>query len=207
MSLIEFGKISKNLARNPLGIISLFLVLVYGIAGLVTTNSTLDSTQQYILITFLVVFPFAVLFVFYKLVTNHHNKLYAPNDFVNEENFMKALEMGINKSDKINHLKNITDKIQKQINEQPLYRYTKLSEAGKQLILSIYATRNKENKSIEINEFCKQRKFDIDEVKTQAEKLSDEYDWINIKNNVASITGKGKEDLKTFITFVYGRFT
>ena len=207
MSLIDFGKISKNLARNPLGIISLFLVLVYGIAGLVTTNSTLDSTQQYILIIFLVVFPFAVLFVFYKLVTNHHNKLYAPNDFTNEENFMKALEMGINKSDKISHLKNITDKIQKQINEQPLYRYTKLSEEGKQLILSIYGTRNKENESIEINEFCKQRKFNIDEIKTQAEKLSDKYDWINIENNVASITGKGREDLKTFITFAYGRFS
>ena len=33
--LSEFGKIAQNLARNPLGIIALFIVLVYGIAGLV----------------------------------------------------------------------------------------------------------------------------------------------------------------------------
>lgn len=206
MSLREFGKISKDLARNPLGIIGLFLVLVYGIAGLVTATSALDSISQYILVIFLVVFPFAVLFIFYKLVTDHHNKLYAPNDYTNEENFMKALEIGINKSDKINYLEGITDQIQQQINEQPLYMYNKLSEAGKQLILSIYNTENKDDDNIDINDFCKKRNLNIEEVKTQAEKLSNEYYWINLKNNLASITEKGEVDIKTFISFVYGKF-
>lgn len=32
----SFGQTAKGLARNPLGIIALFIVLVYGVAGLVT---------------------------------------------------------------------------------------------------------------------------------------------------------------------------
>ena len=31
----EFAKAARRLAKNPLGIIALFIVLVYGIAGLV----------------------------------------------------------------------------------------------------------------------------------------------------------------------------
>jgi hypothetical protein len=32
----NFGETAKSLARNPLGIIALFIVLVYGFASLVT---------------------------------------------------------------------------------------------------------------------------------------------------------------------------
>jgi hypothetical protein len=49
----SFGETAKSLARNPLGIIALFIVLVYGLASLVTAfagrlppqNDYLSSTS------------------------------------------------------------------------------------------------------------------------------------------------------------------
>ena len=58
---------AKGLARNPLGIIALFIVLVYGFASLVTA-----------------------LAVFAWLVSAHSGKLFAPADFKNEENFVRS---------------------------------------------------------------------------------------------------------------------
>jgi Na+(H+)/acetate symporter ActP len=40
----SFGDVAKGLARNPLGIIALFIVLVYGFASLVTALSRFSST-------------------------------------------------------------------------------------------------------------------------------------------------------------------
>ncbi|MEK7724350.1 MAG: hypothetical protein AAB336_08395 [Acidobacteriota bacterium] len=65
-SIVEFGKTAQSLARNPLGIIALFIVLLYAIAGLVlgTSASSLQPSERLPLIWFIVVFPFAVLGVF-----------------------------------------------------------------------------------------------------------------------------------------------
>ena len=61
----DFGSIAKGLARNPLGIIALFIVLVYGFAALVTTfNSSFTPAERLPLIYFLVIFPVLVLGVF-----------------------------------------------------------------------------------------------------------------------------------------------
>ncbi len=92
-SLQEFGQNAQRLARNPLGIIALFIVLVYGIAGLVLGVSAgkLDPSERQPLVWFLVVFPVVVLAVFYRLVAAHHVKLYAPNDFPDAEGFFRAL--------------------------------------------------------------------------------------------------------------------
>jgi CheY-like chemotaxis protein len=86
----QFGKTAKSLARNPLGIIALFIALVYGFASLVTTFGGLLTVQERIpLIYFLVVFPVLVLGVFAWLVSNHSGKLFAPSDFKNEDNYVK----------------------------------------------------------------------------------------------------------------------
>jgi len=86
----NFDDTAKSLARNPLGIIALFIVLVYGFASLVTTFAgSLTSAERLPLIYFLIVFPILVLGVFAWLVSKHSGKLFAPSDFKNEENYVK----------------------------------------------------------------------------------------------------------------------
>lgn len=86
----SFGDVAKGLARNPLGIIALFIVLVYGFASLVTAfASSFTATERLPLIYFLVFFPILVLGVFAWLVSKHSGRLFAPSDFRNEENYVK----------------------------------------------------------------------------------------------------------------------
>jgi cytochrome c oxidase subunit IV len=88
--LKDFGGIAQGLARNPLGIIALFIVLVYGFASLVTAFSgSLTPTERMPLIYFMVLFPVLVLGVFAWLVSSHSGKLFAPADFKNEENYVR----------------------------------------------------------------------------------------------------------------------
>lgn len=88
-----FGNVAARLSRNPLGIIVLFIVLVYGIAGIVfaTSAEILNEQQKYIIVWFLVLFPLVVLFSFLWLVSKHHTKLYAPQDFSDDTNFFRLL--------------------------------------------------------------------------------------------------------------------
>lgn len=86
----SFGQTAKSLARNPLGIIALFIVLVYGIAGLVTAFSgSFAPGDRQPLIYFLVGFPVLVLVIFTWLVANHSGKLYSPSDFKDEKNWVQ----------------------------------------------------------------------------------------------------------------------
>jgi CheY-like chemotaxis protein len=88
----SFGDTAQKLARNPLGIIALFIVLVYSVAGLVTaTGSSLTAAERLPLIYFLVAFPILVLGVFSWLVSRHANKLFAPSDFRDEDNYVRTL--------------------------------------------------------------------------------------------------------------------
>jgi CheY-like chemotaxis protein len=81
---------AKGLARNPLGIIALFIVLVYGFASLVTSFAgSFTHEERLPLIYFLVLFPVMVLAVFAWLVSAHSGKLFAPADFKNEDNYVK----------------------------------------------------------------------------------------------------------------------
>ncbi len=86
----EFARTAKDLARNPLGIIALFILLVYGFACIVLgiTGSTLLPLERQLLVGFLVFFPVIVLIVFYCLVAKHHRKLYAPSDYQDESHFL-----------------------------------------------------------------------------------------------------------------------
>jgi predicted transcriptional regulator len=92
MSLKDFIQGASKFTKNPLGILTLLIVLVYGIAGIVSSSTNFGATERVILVLFLVIFPIIVLFSLYNLVTKHHDKLYSPSDFVNEENFVKLIE-------------------------------------------------------------------------------------------------------------------
>lgn len=91
--LKTFGGISGSLARNPLGIIALFIVLVYAMASVVlgVTSAHLIGIERLILVWFLALFPVLVLGVFGWLVSRHHSKLYSPSDFKDETNYMRLL--------------------------------------------------------------------------------------------------------------------
>ncbi|MBW0101654.1 response regulator [Pseudonocardia sp. KRD291] len=87
----SFGGTAVKLAGNPLGIIALFIVLVYGVAALITAfASRLAPYERLPLVIFLVAFPVLVLGSFLWLVTRYPQSLYAPKDFVNEDNWVRV---------------------------------------------------------------------------------------------------------------------
>lgn len=92
--LANFGTTAKSLSRNPLGIIALFIVLIYGFAALTLGfNSQLEVGERAPLIWFLVAFPVVVLGLFGWLVSQHYEKLYAPGDYRSDEAFLKKKEI------------------------------------------------------------------------------------------------------------------
>jgi hypothetical protein len=92
--LKAFSSAAKGLARNPLGIIALFIVLIYGFAALtVGINQSLQLEERLPLIWFLVLFPLAVLALFGWLVSKHHEKLYAPADYQTDESFLLGVHV------------------------------------------------------------------------------------------------------------------
>lgn len=83
----------KDLVRNPIGIVALFISLIYAFANLLlgATVSSLTEQERYPLILFIVLFPVVVLGVFYRLVSKHHGKLYAPGDYKDDQSFLRTL--------------------------------------------------------------------------------------------------------------------
>jgi hypothetical protein len=82
---------AKGLSRNPLGIIALFVSLIYGFACLVlgtSLNNLHGEFERLPLIWFIILFPILILIGFFYLVVKHQNKLYAPSDYKDESNFV-----------------------------------------------------------------------------------------------------------------------
>ncbi len=90
MSVEKFSESAKGFTKSPLGIIALFIVLVYGFASLVVGFGQNLSNHVAPLVYFMVCFPVVVFFGFLWLVAKHHKKLYGPSDFKNEENFLRT---------------------------------------------------------------------------------------------------------------------
>jgi len=92
MAQEEKGGFFENvpaLTKNPLGIIGLFISLIYGFGSIVITFSKdLSANEKAPLIWFLVLFPVLVLIAFVYLVVFHHKKLYGPGDYKDEQNFV-----------------------------------------------------------------------------------------------------------------------
>ncbi len=117
-----FGKTATRLSHNPLGILALFLVLVYGFACLVVgfgAESLNGSVERLPLIWFLVLFPVLVLGVFYLLVTRHHRKLYAPSDYKDEKLFVTPLDTGV-----------VKDRVEEEVLEVIASEQLSVSEPG-----------------------------------------------------------------------------
>lgn len=92
--LKSFGGIATGLARNPLGIIALFIVLVYGFASLVTAfGQALTPAERLPLIYFMVIFPVLVLGVFAWLVARHSSDLFAPSDFKDQADYVRLQKL------------------------------------------------------------------------------------------------------------------
>ena len=86
---------AKSLARNPLGIIALFIVLVYAVASVVISLAKPEFYQNPLhpAVLFLSIFPLVVLIVFAYLVAKHHRNLYAPQDYKDEGHFFGGLKV------------------------------------------------------------------------------------------------------------------
>jgi energy-coupling factor transporter transmembrane protein EcfT len=86
---------AKSLARNPLGIIALFIVLVYAVASVVISLAKPEFYQNpfHPAVLFLAIFPLVVLIVFAYLVAKHHRNLYAPQDYKDEDLFFGGLKV------------------------------------------------------------------------------------------------------------------
>lgn len=95
---VNFTESAKGLARNPLGIIALFISFVYALACIVigVSTSTLTSSERIPLVYFVIVFPVLTLGCFMWLVINHPTKLYAPSDYKEDNSFM--VTMGVPES-------------------------------------------------------------------------------------------------------------
>lgn len=106
---ISFYKAAQGMTKNPLGIIGLFIIMVYAIAAIVISreNSNFYASPSHPAVMFLALFPLAVLVVFAWLVSKHHKHLYAPYDFQDERIWaglagppeLKKMKTGIATSD------------------------------------------------------------------------------------------------------------
>jgi hypothetical protein len=85
-------KLSAWSTRNPLGIMALFISLIYGMCALLLgkTDSQLAPANQTALVYFIIFFPCAILTVFTWLVCRHHTKLYGPGDYRTDKGFLEA---------------------------------------------------------------------------------------------------------------------
>ena len=95
--------------KNPLGVIALFVTFIDGIAGLVISvnfEHLHGACERLPLIWFIVLFPIIVLVAFLYLVIKHPEKLYGPNDFDDQELYLKALGKIIKPNEKPEKIEN-----------------------------------------------------------------------------------------------------
>ena len=113
---MNMEKNAVKLSKNPLGIIALFILLIYGFATLLfgVIGDIFSDSQRWSFVIFLLAFPCFVLGVFTYLVVNHHQKLYSPGEFQNEQNFMGFSSP----EDKNKQYDNETDKLKNEENNK-----------------------------------------------------------------------------------------
>jgi len=78
--------------KNPLGIIALFISLIYLIASAVLAASTLSTTERMVLVYFIALFPVLVLLLFVWMVVKHHTKLFGPSDYRADDHFLRSID-------------------------------------------------------------------------------------------------------------------
>jgi hypothetical protein len=91
----DFMQNARHFIRNPLGIIALFISLVYGLACILFINTVNSIPYQIILILtiFITIFPVFILASFTYLVIFWPKHLYGPGDYKDEKNFIESLSL------------------------------------------------------------------------------------------------------------------
>ena len=88
-----------TLAKSPLGLIALFLVLIDSMASAsIVFSNNLKETHVTILVVFIILFPILIFSAFIYLIIFHREKLYSPGDFKNEDNYMRTQDMPYSKA-------------------------------------------------------------------------------------------------------------
>lgn len=82
-------KINKKIT-NPISVIAIFAFISETSAAV--SLPFLDNDEREIYIWFLISFPFYLLFLFFITLNFNYRSLYAPSDFDNDKNFLKAFE-------------------------------------------------------------------------------------------------------------------
>ena len=117
----------KHYLHNPLGILGMFITLCYLIAGIVFSiglGQLQGDSERLPFIYFIIGFPLVILIAFLFLVICHHEKLYSPQDFSDEANFVKltgkesteklrkeAVEIISHGNNVLRETKNVTEKV------------------------------------------------------------------------------------------------
>lgn len=85
----SFYKAASGMHRNPLGLIALFIVSVYGIGALALGLGKPEfyAASHHPVVLFMALFPVAVLLVFFLLVAFFHTHLYGPGDYDDQTHF------------------------------------------------------------------------------------------------------------------------
>ncbi len=131
----------------------------------------------------LIIIPCVAFAAYLYMLIFMHNRIYAPSQFKNENNFMKL-------QGRINVLEEI-----------PMIQYaTKLTGIGKRLILGVYREPQ------ELTKFHDKfkEKHGRNEIDIQVDILK-KIGWLEQVDDLVKITEKGRKDLQTFLDFVYSR--
>jgi len=105
----QFKRTAVQLSQGPLGIIALFIVLIDGFASLVLGFATdIGESNRSILVWFLVSFPMIVFFVFARLVSHHHTKLYPPSAYTDGVAMIVYGNSGLDKPELLTHSEQIS---------------------------------------------------------------------------------------------------
>jgi len=204
--LKNFVSAAQRLSRNPLGIIALFQVLIYAIAGLVTASVASKETQLLaVLAWFLVLFPVAVLVAFTYLVACHHQKLYAPSDFSDEANFMRSLEQGLARSRRFTELEEVTKRIKQELDSLPLFVFAKLPVPAQVLLRLIYLAEE----GLDFDACLKEVGGTEDrkgEYRDGLRLLKDEIGWFELRQGRWTLSPKGQEQVASFIELTIARW-
>ncbi len=144
----NFMNSAKSLSKNPLGIIALFISLIYAFACAllgVSLNNISEQNERLPLIWFIILFPVVILLAFIYLVVNHHEKLYAPSDYRDDNTFIKAMDT-----------KAIQNKTKIEVKE--LAEAIKMDPSKEKASISS-TTKNSETKSIELDSITLEEKY------------------------------------------------
>lgn len=199
----EFAKSAAKLSRSPLGIIALFQVLIEAIAGLVMLNLDAPVSNGHvltILALFVCLFPCLVLAVFTYLVICHHDKLYGPSDFTNEDNFMALFEQGAKNSKHIAKIESIAREVRSAIDSHPLFMFAQLPVSVQGFLKNTYVDGQNS-----ISNAAK-KQGDAEGFRDSIQKVMDQYGWIEINDDTVLLSEKGKQELGSFIELCIPRF-